>query len=87
MRMSNIISIVCLSLLVSVTLAVKGVDTQFNVTVAQMKCIKENIEIEDGKEKVKQYFITLRAWNGNRTLMPNIHENLKNAQDGGVNAS
>ena len=70
--MTMIKTIVFLSLLVSVALAVKGVDTQFLVTPDQMKCIKENTL----EGTLKQYFITLRAWNGNNTLMGNLHQNL-----------
>ena len=72
-----------LALTVSVTLAVKGVDTQFTVTLDQMKCIKSNnLEVV-----TKSYFLTLRAWNGNNTMMGNLHESLGNAQKAGVNAS
>ena len=67
----------------AVTLAVKGVDTQFTVTLDQMKCIKNN----NNEGVPKQYFITLRAWNGNNTLMGNLKESLANAQKAGVNAS
>jgi hypothetical protein len=70
--MTMIKTIVFLSLLVSAALALKGVDTHFLVTPDQMKCIKENTL----EGTLKQYFITLRAWNGNNTLMGNLHQNL-----------
>lgn len=35
----------------------------------------------------KSYFVIFRAWNGNNTFMPNLHDNLKNAKEAGVNAS
>ena len=71
------------ALTAAVTLAVKGVDTQFNVTLDQMKCIKSN----NKEGSPKSYFLTLRAWNGNNSMMANLHDNLRNAQLAGVNAS
>jgi hypothetical protein len=70
--MKNFSLAILLSLLVNLTLATKGVDTQFEVTLDQMKCINQTIE---NKEK-KQYFVILRAWNGNNTFMDSIHSSL-----------
>lgn len=75
---------ILLSLLVNLTLATKGIDTQFEVTLDQMKCIIN--QTTENKDK-KQYFVILRAWNGNNTFMNTIHSSLKNAKAAGVNAS
>ena len=75
--------ILFLSLMVSIAFAVKGVDTQFAVSLEQLKCIKEN-KLEG---TIKQYYITLRAWEGNNKLNDYLVQNLNNARDAGVNAS
>ena len=71
-----ILKALALSLCISYAVAVKGVDTQFDVSLDQMKCIKENTL----EGTLKQYFIILRAWNGNNTVMGNLKTNLYNAR-------
>ena len=41
-KMISKTTLLVISLFFAVTLAVKGVDTQFSVSLSQMKCIKEN---------------------------------------------
>ncbi len=81
--MNMILKALALSLCISYAVAVKGVDTQFDVSLDQMKCIKENTL----EGTLKQYFIILRAQNGNNTVMGNLKTNLFNARQAGVNAS
>ncbi len=69
-----------LAMLMAVTLATKGVDTQFVATVDQLKCIANDVS----ENPPKQLLITFRAWNGNNTFMQTVHTNLANAKKAGV---
>ena len=83
MSVQTLKAVILSSLLISMVLATKGVDTQFLVSVDQMKCVKQTTD----NGELKSYFVILRAWNGDNTFVNSTRQSLINAKAAGVNAS